>query len=240
VPAVNARYFGSRANFLGIGTGVVAAGAASLVLSAPQLPLVAVVAALGYAGGALLGLRPSRSELSAGEVFDRIPDDLRRQLQRLRANAANPTLATRPAVAARVTDILTNSQELFRRILRRGDSQQVRMAAVEYTDTLEKLNLALSDDYYFDIVKNPRLWDDADRRAADVESALAAVGEQLVKNIRQVNASQDLDLSVALDGLSRAMSTPTANDMINGTIRPDQISGPDTGGEADPDEGAHP
>lgn len=211
---MNVKYFGSRANFLGVGVGLTAGLGAALAVGAS--PVVGLIAVLGYGGGALLGLRAKRG-VGASDVFDKIPEALRRQLTRLEETANDPLLAADPTVKNQVAAILRNSEELFRRILKRGDSQQVRMVSVDYADTLTKLNTALSADYYLDLVRNPALWDRPAERRREVEEALGVVSDQLVKNIQQVNASQDLDLSVALDGLMRTISTPSATDMINGT-----------------------
>lgn len=97
--------------------------------------------------------------------------------------------------------VLTNIQELFNRIDRRESTQASRLAAVEYADVLEKLNRALGKDYYLDIESHPELWSNPDERMEAVERALNATGEQLVKNIRQLNSSKDLVYQVSIDAL---------------------------------------
>ena len=42
----------------------------------------------------------------------------------------------------------------------------------------------------------------------EVRGALDATDEQIIRNIQQVNANQDLEIKVALDSLTRSMSRP--------------------------------
>jgi hypothetical protein len=55
--------------------------------------------------------------------------------------------------------------------------------------------------YLLDILKHPNLWDDPDERVSEVRDAVVAVSEQLVENIKQVNARRGLHFQVSLDGL---------------------------------------
>ena len=106
--------------------------------------------------------------------------------------------------------VLTNIQELFNRIDRRESTQASRLAAVEYADVLTKLNRALGEDYYLDIEAHPELWSNPDERMEAVEKALNATGEQLIKNIRQLNSSKDLVYQVSIDALINRSSEDTA------------------------------
>lgn len=118
------------------------------------------------------------------------------------------------ALSAQLHSIMANIQELFRRMDRKSTEGQKRIAMVEYTDTFAKLNKALGVDYFLDIVKNPSLWDRPQERMSEVRDAVMASDRQILTNIRQVNASQDLDFKVALDSLTRSLSTVTAEDMM--------------------------
>jgi hypothetical protein len=84
------------------------------------------------------------------------------------------------------------------------------VARVEYRDQLGKVVDVLGPDYYLDILANPDLWDDPSRRAQAVEVAIAAFEEQILDNIRQVNAAQDLRFQVSLDALARARRDQSA------------------------------
>jgi hypothetical protein len=97
--------------------------------------------------------------------------------------------------------VIGDVQELFRRLRAHGSAQQARMAEVKYADVLRKLVLAVDRDYYKDIIDNPRLWSGVGDRVGAIGDALEAVHQQVLENIKQVNASKDLEFMVALDSL---------------------------------------
>lgn len=100
-----------------------------------------------------------------------------------------------------VNGVLSNVQELFGRMSSRLDEQSARLAAVRYAATLTKLNEALGKRYYLDIEANPELWSNPEQRMEAVEKALNATGEQIIRNIRQLNGSKDLIYQMSLDSL---------------------------------------
>lgn len=100
-----------------------------------------------------------------------------------------------------IKGVLTNAQELFSRMERKLDDQEARLMASRYAATLEKLNRALGKDYYLDIEAHPQLWSNPEERMEAVEKALNATGDQLIRNIRQLNASRDLIYQLSLDSL---------------------------------------
>lgn len=148
-------------------------------------------------------------------TYDQLPEDLRRVLQEYRVIVMKHSTASNQALSRPLQSILANVQELFRRIDKRGNAQAKRMASVEYVETFKKLNKALGEDYYLDIASHPHLWDDATERMSVVRDAVMATDATIVKNIRQVNASQDLDFKVALESLTRSMDTPTVKEIYS-------------------------
>lgn len=134
-----------------------------------------------------------------------------------------------PEIAAVVGDV----QELFRRIKSKGTAQQTRMAMIAYADTLKKLLIALEADYFKDIRDNPRLWENPEGRAREVWDAMAAVRGQVIENIRQVNASRDLEFQVALDSLVASAASPKLSDVYGsapgGAPAPNQEKGSNNG-----------
>ena len=100
-----------------------------------------------------------------------------------------------------IDDIVANVTELFARLDRKSAEGQHGLAAVEYDDKLRKLTAALDRDYLLDILTHPNLWDDPDDRVREVRGAVTAVSEELVENIKQVNARRGLHFQVSLDGL---------------------------------------
>jgi hypothetical protein len=110
--------------------------------------------------------------------------------------------------------------ELMIRVRRRGTEQQTRLLQAQYKDTLSKLLKALGDDYYGDITRNPRFWNDAESRLDQVRHAVDSVDLQAVENIKQVNESRDLEFKVALDALTRTVAEAKLSDVY--TDRPKQ------------------
>lgn len=105
-------------------------------------------------------------------------------------------------VTDRINDVVAEMNELIRRLQEKGTPQQLRMATAQYADTLDKVVQCVSPHYLKDVIDNPRLWPHPDQRVAEVRAALDAVCEQIVDNIRQVNARADLDFQVALARLT--------------------------------------
>jgi len=107
---------------------------------------------------------------------------------------------------ASIEAISMNVQELFNRISKKGTVDQKRQVELEYAEKLPKLIEALGTNYYIDIVEHDDLWDNPDERLVAVRVAVQAVEKQLVQNIRQVNASKDLEFQFALDSLAGSAS----------------------------------
>jgi hypothetical protein len=174
-----------------------------------------VVVGGGVLGLAVLGaavvflFRKFAGRSPADNVFERLPAKLHQQVATLKELTARHEALPSGGLGYQLGQILENSTELFERLEKKGTQQQARVAAVEYTDTLAKLNRALGSDYYLDILAKPALWEDPDRRLKEVRDAIGATQQQLIKNIRQVNASQDLEFQVALESLVGSMNTPS-------------------------------
>jgi hypothetical protein len=119
-------------------------------------------------------------------------------------------------IHALLNSVIADVQELFRRLHAHGSAQQVRLAEAKYADVLKKLVLAVNRDYYQDIVDNPRLWPQAEARIAAIGAALEAVHQQVLENIKQVNASKDLEFQVALDSLLESERGAKLSDAYGG------------------------
>lgn len=129
------------------------------------------------------------------------------ELVRLHANAQLPTTES-------MRSILGHLNNLFTRLEKKGAGNAKQLAEVNYKGILQKLNETLGEDYYMDIAADPKLWDRPGQRKAEVEQALAAVDDQVLENIKQVNASKDLDFRVALETILSSADRPNASDMI--------------------------
>jgi hypothetical protein len=197
--------------YTGLATGSAAAIAVGFIPGV--LPVAAGAAGvLAFAGG-LIGTSFERKEknedeleVAPVEVSPSLPDELKAQVLRLRKIVLLHASVDSP-VFTEINSILALSQELFNRIMAKQESQAHRLAAVNYTDTLKKLNRALDSDYYLDIKKNPRLWSAPEQRIQAVEKAVEATEHQLVRNIQQVNASQDIEYEISLESLTNSMDS---------------------------------
>jgi len=148
--------------------------------------------------------KPAESEVPDVEKSPSLTDELREQLVKLKQTAKLHVQYESPLVET-INQILADTQELFNRIQAKQESQAHRLAAVNYTHTLRKLNRALSKGYYIDILKNPRLWESPEERKDAVRKATEATARQLLRNIKQVNSSQDIDFEADLEVLSNEM-----------------------------------
>lgn len=183
---------------------------------------VALVAAVAvfYLGK---GKKDHKSVLTSSykERLAALPEDLRKvaneflEITRMHELSSNSSM-----LAPELQKIVTNFTELFARIERKGTEQQGRMASIQYVDTFTKLNSALGRDYYLDIRLHPDLWDDAPRRLKEVETAVSATSSELINNIKQVNASKDLEFKVALESLSKSINEISVGDLYDDKISP--------------------
>ncbi|HWI30424.1 MAG TPA: hypothetical protein VNT50_02970 [Microbacterium sp.] len=167
---------------------------------------VGVAAAVVVAGVlTIVGVRRARSRASEGARG--IPPAIRAKVQALGAErnsyaaAAAAGLAGAGEVAQDIDAIAANVTHLFTRLDKKGAEDQRHLAETEYGDKLGKLAAALDRDYLLDILTNPHLWDDPADRAREVRDAVDAVSEQLIENIKQVNARRALHFQVSLDTL---------------------------------------
>ena len=168
---------------------------------------IAIAAAVVVAGvvGAIAALRSRRTRARTGPEM---PDSVRVPLQALRSLsgeyvALGATGNETAASTARTIEAITaNTTHLFVRLGEKGAEDQRELAEIEYGDKLSKLSAALDRRYLLDILVNPHLWDDPDERIVEVGDAVEGVSEQLIDNIKQVNARRGLHFQVSLDTLS--------------------------------------
>jgi len=200
-----------------IGSGVIAAssiGSAIFLAVAPSVFLTATpstvaigLGAIGI-GSTLIASRSKKkvvesSAVSALAMGSHISEELREKIAELHGLAQTYEERNSPLFPA-VNGVLANVQELFERMGTHTDEQSARIAGVRYTDTLTKLNRALGRNYYLDIEAHSELWSDPDGRMEAVETAVNATGEQILRNIRELNGSRDLIYQLSLDALERS------------------------------------
>ena len=163
---------------------------------------VAVVAAGVTTGFAVLRRRRRR-----GGDRSPVPAVIAERLARLgalrqdyaRLGAAGNAIARQ--TAASIDTLIVTVGQLFPRLDAKAEASQRSLAEVEYGDKLGRLIAALDRDYLQDLLQNPQLWEAPDERISEVQDALAAVSQQALDNVRQVNASKALHFQVSLDSL---------------------------------------
>lgn len=165
------------------------------------LAIAAVLTGVGITIGLIVGTRRRRDRPGRG-----VSDAVRRHVDRLQAlsgeYAAVGARGNQVAAqtGAEIAAIAANVVELFTRLDKKNDAQ-AGVAAAEYDDKLRKLTAALDRDYLLDILTHPNLWDDPDERVREVRGSVTAVSDELIENIKQVNARRGLHFQVSLDGL---------------------------------------
>lgn len=202
-------------SYVGAGAGIALAVVLSIVPGVLPIfvGLAAVAGTLGTASVVSLFKRPTNDngelKLSpiSDDVFENLPNQLSSSLkEKLKELEHLERIYSKvnPDLANRINDVCTNGQEMFARVKSKLDNNTGRIAAVNYLDIFSKLNKALGEKYYLDISKNPQFWNNPQERLSAVRAALDATAKQLIENIKQINASQDIEYSVAIEALIRA------------------------------------
>lgn len=119
------------------------------------------------------------------------------------------------AASELVLNVVVDTQELFKLLEEKGTNQQHRLATITYDDVLKKLLLGVDKTYLGDILDRPRFWDNPPERLLEVGNALIAVHTQILDNIKQLNASRDLDFKVALDSLVDSTKQTKLSDLYD-------------------------
>lgn len=195
-------------------------GAGGLVLALTAIMAVAVTAHKRKSTPAPVEVAPQRLVVEDHPL----PADLQESYEKFENNLRELEVGTREwnlygesrtiadKALASGTGVLKYLHELYER-LDRGNNAQARMlATVEYRNRLDKLSRAVSDNYLLDMLEHPELWDDPQGRGEQVHQAVTAVRDELIGNIKKLNASKDLEFTVALESLIKAVDTPTVKD----------------------------
>jgi len=113
-----------------------------------------------------------------------------RQVYVLHAAAGNRSAGR---VVEQLDLLIPNVNELFRRLDGKKNKATRGIAQREYEDKLSKLGAALDRDYLLDILVNPHLWEDPEKRTIGVQEALQTTNAQLLDSIRQINTIKGLE-----------------------------------------------
>lgn len=177
--------------------GTDASGAVSVPLVIAGVLLVSgVLTAFGFL---------ARRRRKPAVVLSGMPESIRTRVLRLRElrvdYAALPRDPVAVETAAGIGSLVSHVEQLFTRLAAKAGSDQTSLAESEYADKLARLVAALDRDYLLDLITHPELWDAPDERISEVREALSALSDQILDNIKQVNARTALQFQVSLDSL---------------------------------------
>jgi len=153
------------------------------------------------------------------KISETVPSKLHPLIKQLTELSQQHDRLSERGLGTDLRTIVRNMQELFTRLSKKGTNGQRGIAEVEYIDKLTKLNEALGESYYIDIVNKPTLWDKAETRLDSVVEAVYAVQSQLIENIKQVNASEDLKFQVSLNSLVGASKATNVKDIYTPDLK---------------------
>lgn len=148
------------------------------------------------------GTPVSSAKLRPQEYFTKISSDLGKRVAELRVLTGKHEQAGMRDSARALLRVDERLGELFYRLKKKGTNDQMMTASVTYEDLLKKLVYIMNEDHYMDVVKNPDLWNNADVKKEQSLDAVQAVEEQIVKNIKRLNDSQELDFTITIQALT--------------------------------------
>lgn len=157
------------------------------------------------------GTPVSSAKLRPQEYFTKISSDLGKRVTELRVLTDKHERAGMRDSAIVLLKVDERLGELFYRLKKKGTNDQMMTASVTYEDLLKKLVYIMDEDHYMDVVANPDLWNNPAVKKEQSLDAVQAVEEQIVKNIKRLNDSQELDFTITIQAL-----TAGSNDL--GTI----------------------
>jgi hypothetical protein len=141
-----------------------------------------------------------------------LPESIEVELNGLREDLTRLLELQEFKTATALGSVIEMTQELFTKLKARGDEHQVKMAALSYSHVLHKLNKALSDDYFYDMLANPDKWTRVDERLAMVRNAVKAVNSELLQAIRDYNSYADIHYDVDMESI---LGKTAAAEMLN-------------------------
>lgn len=182
------------------------------VTGAVVLTLVAGVTAFGMSRKRKKNKNYSVTQVS-NKISAVVPEKVQEQLRKLNSLISAHDSHGAESLSPEIVKIVKTTQTLFERIASK-QPRQANVAEVEYVDKFSKLVSLLGTDNYLDIVDNPDQWDDSEGRIAKIREATITTRNQINENIKQINASKDLEFQVALGSLIEDANAPTIKDIF--------------------------
>lgn len=148
------------------------------------------------------GTPVSSAKLRPQEYFNKISSDLGKRVAELRVLTGKHERAGMQDSAIVLLKVDERLGELFYRLKKKGTNDQLMTASVTYEDLLKKLLYIMDEDHYMDVVAHPDLWNNPAVKKEQSLDAVQAVEEQIVKNIKRLNDSQELDFTITIQALT--------------------------------------
>ena len=170
------------------------------------------------------GTPVSSAKLRPQEYFNKISSDLGKRVAELRVLTGKHERAGMRDSAIVLLKVDERLGELFYRLKKKGTNDQLMTASVTYEDLLKKLLYIMDEDHYMDVVAHPDLWNNPAVKKEQSLDAVQAVEEQIVKNIKRLNDSQELDFTITIQALTAGNNDlGTIDEMLFGDDK-DEIS----------------
>jgi len=132
-----------------------------------------------------------------------MPAEISSELRDLRSDLERLVELEEFKTATALASVIEMTQELFKKLKNRGDGHQINLAAVSYGHMLHKVNKALSDEYFFDMIQRPDMWNRVEERKAMVRNVVKIVNGEILDAIRDFNSASDFHVEVDLEALLR-------------------------------------
>jgi len=197
--------------------GVAAGAAVALPTANPVFGLVVggVAAAATAAITEVTAVRHRRNEMETSliddglvrKMSDQLGNELAEEIEKLNTSykvyveRSTESGKKKAPILPLLREVLENAQELFRVVMDNFDTTTARMVAIRYTKTLSNLNEAIKPKRYLGMIDSPKYWSNPEAMLALTEQAVFATNDQIIKQIRHVNNSDNFNHEVALDSL---------------------------------------
>ncbi|WP_221584153.1 hypothetical protein [Microbacterium sp. G2-8] len=174
-------------------------------LFAPAVVGAVIGVAALVAGGIGVGVLVARARRTGDEISPgQIPPAVADVLGRLDVLRGVYLARERYPVAARtarsIRDVTRGVGDLFQRLSSSGED--LARAEHEYVPALGRLATALDRGYLLAMIETPELWDDRDRRIAEVEQALDDVAHRASEDATDLTMRRAIRAETSLDSLS--------------------------------------
>lgn len=80
----------------------------------------------------------------------------------------------------------------------KDNESELQTLSIKYTDSLDRLNRVVSEEYWGRIVKTPQDWSNPSERLNNIKEAIEIIEKDIINNIKRVNDDLSLDFDLDL------------------------------------------